>query len=115
MFLAIRDKQICQFKEEIENRKKILCMKRKNLEKNVNENKFLNMILEDYKKYNRKMLNEKIKKMEFLEKINKYIEELKGDLKTTQKMMELSNYEQKEIVKEIKSLKNEIEDLNLNL
>jgi hypothetical protein len=111
MFLAIRDKQICQFKAEIENRKRMLCKKRKNLERNVKENMYLKMVLSDYNNYNNKMLEEKRKKIKFLQNINSYINNLNSDLNTTQKMIDLSNKEQNEILREIQNLRNEIEEI----
>ena len=50
MDLAIRDHKIMQFKAELENRKKLLCMKRRELKTNVRDNEFLRNVAEDYEK-----------------------------------------------------------------
>ena len=111
MQLAIRDHKIIQMKAEIENRKKILCIKRHQLKNNAKENNLLKFVLTDYEKYNTHIISQKEKQIMFLERLNDYIDNINRDLKLTDNKLKESKHEQREILKEITYLKNEIDDL----
>ena len=57
MDLAIRDHKIIQLKAELENRKKLLFMKRHQLKSNVRDNELLRNVADDYEKYNINIFN----------------------------------------------------------
>ena len=57
MNLAVRDHKIIQLKAELENRKKILCMKRHQLKSNMRENIYLKEVANDYDKYNNHIIS----------------------------------------------------------
>lgn len=111
MQLAIRDHKIIQMKAEIENRKKILCAKRHQLKNNAKENNLLKFVLNDYEKYNTRIISQKEKQIMFLQRLNDYIDNINRDLKLTDNKLKESKHEQREILKEITYLKNEIDDL----
>ncbi len=111
MQLAIRDHKILQMKAELENRKKILCVKRHQLKNNVKENDLLKFVLTDYEKYNTHIISQKEKQIMFLERLNDYIDNINIDLKLTDNKLKESKQEQREILKEINYLKNEIDNL----
>ena len=111
MQLAIRDHKIIQMKAEIENRKKILCTKRHQLKNNAKENNLLKFVLTDYEKYNTHIISQKEKQIMFLERLNEYIDNINIDLKLTDNKLKESKHEQREILKEITYLKNEIDNL----
>ena len=111
MQLAIRDHKILQMKAEIENRKKILCVKRHQLKNNAKENDLLKFVLTDYEKYNTHIISQKEKQIMFLERLNEYIDNINIDLKLTDNKLKESKHEQREILKEITYLKNEIDNL----
>ena len=111
MQLAIRDHKILQMKAEIENRKKILCAKRHQLKNNAKENALLKFVLTDYEKYNTHIISQKEKQIMFLERLNDYIDNINIDLKLTDNKLKESKQEQREILKEITYLKNEIDNL----
>ncbi len=111
MQLAIRDHKILQMKAEIENRKKILCVKRHQLKNNAKENDLLKFVLTDYEKYNTHIISQKEKQIMFLERLNDYIDNINIDLKLTDNKLKESKHEQREILKEITYLKNEIDNL----
>ena len=111
MQLAIRDHKILQMKAELENRKKILCVKRHQLKNNAKENDLLKFVLTDYEKYNTHIISQKEKQIMFLERLNDYIDNINIDLKLTDNKLKESKQEQREILKEITYLKNEIDNL----
>lgn len=111
MFLAKRDQKIYQLKEELENRKKMLCLKRNQLKNNVKENIFLQEVVEDYDSYNKSIVNEKEKQIVFLKMLHSYIDNINNELKLTDQKLNQSKQEQRDILKEISFLKDDIDDL----
>jgi len=111
MDLATRDHKIIQLKAELENRKKLLCMKRRQLKSNVRENHFLKDVVDDYDTYNKHIISQKEKQVVFLQMLNQYIDNINQDLSLTNNQLQNSKNEQREILKEITYLKNEIDDL----
>jgi hypothetical protein len=111
MELAIRDHQIFQMKAELENRKKILCSKRKQLQRNSTENNVLNQILEDYNNYNNHIFSQKQQQIDYLNMLNDYITSITSNLIQTDHAMKESKYEQREIIKEINKLRVELNEL----
>jgi hypothetical protein len=111
MEIALRDMKIHQMKAELENRKRMLCKKRTQLIQNKKNNALLEHVLQDYSIYNNHIINEKRKKIMFLEKLHSYIGEITNDLELVDDKLKESNDEQKDILKEITTLKNEMENI----
>lgn len=111
MNLAIRDHKIFQMKAELENRKKMLCAKRKLLADNESENTFLKGVADDYDTYNKHIISQKEQQILFLKMLNQYIDNITNDLQLTDTKLKESKHEQREITKEITYLKNELDDL----
>jgi len=111
MFLAKRDQKIYQLKEELENRKKMLCLKRNQLKNNVKENIFLQEVVEDYDSYNKSIVNEKENQIVFLKLLHTYINNISDELNLTDQKLNQSKQEQRDILKEISFLKDDIDDL----
>jgi len=95
MNLAVRDHKIIQLKAELDNRKKILCMKRHQLKSNMRENSYLKEVANDYDKYNNHII----------------FDNINSDLTLTNNKLKDSKQDQREIMKEITYLKNELDDL----
>ena len=111
MFLAKRDQKIYQLKEELENRKKMLCLKRNQLKNNLKENIFLQEVVEDYDSYNKSIVNEKEKQIVFLKMLHSYIDNISDELNLTDQKLKESKQEQRDILKEISFLKDDIDNL----
>ena len=111
MNLAIRDHKIYQMKAELENRKKMLCAKRKQLADSARENTFLKGVADDYDTYNKHIISQKEQQILFLNMLNQYIDNITNDLQLTDTKLKESKHEQREITKEITYLKNELDDL----
>lgn len=111
MNLAVRDHKIFQLKSEVENRKRMLCAKRQQLQSTARENTLLNDVLADYEKYNNHIISQRNKQIAYFETLNQYIDNITTDLQMTDTKLKESKYEQREILKEISLLKKEIDDL----
>ena len=111
MNLAVRDHKIIQLKAELENRKKILCMKRHQLKSNMRENSYLKEVARDYDKYNNHIISQKEKQIVILQMLNGYIDNINNDLTLTNNKLNDSKQDQREITREISYLKRELDDL----
>lgn len=98
-------------KAELENRKKMLCAKRKQLADSERENTFLKGVADDYDTYNKHIISQKEQQILFLNMLNQYIDNITNDLQLTDTKLKESKHEQREITKEITYLKNELDDL----
>ena len=114
MDLALRDQKIFQLKAELENRKRVLCAKRQQLKGNMRENNLLKEVAKDYDTYNRHIIDQKEKQVVFLKRLNDYIEDISVDLKLTDNKLKESKMDQREILKEISFLKDELDELMNN-
>jgi len=115
MELAIRDHSIYQMKAEIENRKKLLCVKRRELQKTSKENKFLNGVLEDYNKYHNYIVENKKKQIMQFQMILDYIDSITKDLKLTDNQVTQATKDQKNILHELNKIKKDLDELTINL
>ena len=111
MNLAVRDHKIIQLKAELDNRKKLLCMKRHQLKSNMRENSYLKEVANDYDKYNNHIISQKQPQPNCLQMLNGYIDNINSDLTLTNNKLKDSKQDQREIMKEITYLKNELDDL----
>ena len=111
MDLALRDHKIFQMKAEIENRKKILCAKRRELIKSTKENTFLKDVADDFNNYNNHFISQRNKQIVFFQNLNQYIDNITSELQITDGKLKESRVEQREIMKEIEYLKRELGDL----
>lgn len=111
MKLAVRDHKIFQMKAELENRKKMLCAKRRELKKSTKENELLTEVMRDYDQYNNHLISQKKKQIDFLQQLNQYIDTITHELNLTTNKLEESKHEQRDIIKEINLLKEELDDL----
>jgi len=113
MNLAERDQKIFQMKAELENRKKILGGKRKELKQSLRENELLNQVLADYNKENINIVNQKNEQIEFLKLLHEYIGNVSHqNIDTSPRLLKESKTDQREIIKEINHLKHELTELS---
>tara|TARA_B110000967_G_C18787713_1_gene511669 strand:+ start:282 stop:599 length:318 start_codon:yes stop_codon:yes gene_type:complete len=98
-------------KAEMENRKKMLCAKRRELTNSTKENVFLKDVVADYNKYNIHIISQREKQISFFQILNQYIDNITDELQITDGKLKESRVEQREIAKEIEHLKRELDDL----
>ncbi len=111
MNLATRDHKIFQMKAEIENRKKLLCAKRREMAKNIKENTFLKDVADDYNRYNAHIISQQKQQIEAFEMLNRYITNITDELELADNKLKDSRLEQREIMRVIEHLKSELDDL----
>lgn len=111
MNLATRDHKIFQMKAEIENRKKLLCAKRREIAKNIKENTFLKDVADDYNSYNAYIISQQKQQIEAFEVLNSYITNITDELELADNKLKDSRLEQREIMRVIEHLKGELDDL----
>ncbi len=109
--LVSNDIKFIAIQEQIEAKRKLLLNKQNKLKRISVQNQFLNEIKTDYSKYYTFIINQKKNQIEALEMLNKYIEDLKQSGNLTEKNIEDAKYEQKNILKELKSIKTNLDEL----
>ncbi len=109
--VADRDLYLLQIKEELENKKKLLLGKKKEMEKKEKINQYLGNVKNDYNKYYEYILNEKQQQFNALNLLKDYM----GDLIQTEKLLDsqlrTAKHDQQDILKEISKIKSELDEL----
>lgn len=109
MDLAERDRKIFQMKAELENRKKILDNKRKELKQTSRENELLIQVLADYNNHNHDIVNQKREKIDLLKSLHEYIGNVSHNKNAV--LLKESKMDQREILKEINHLKHTLDEI----
>ena len=106
-----KEDRFMEIQQLIEAKKNMLLKKQKHLSYILNQNKFLDVVKGDYEKfygYINKQQQDQIKAFELL---NEYIDNLTASGKLTQNNMEDAKEEQRKILKEIGSIKQNLNSL----
>lgn len=111
MSLDNMDKIQSMLENEIHNKKNELVTSLEELEEERETNQFLKEIAEDYKKYNKIIVDQKKKQVEELTKILDYLDELIETQVITKHTLSHTQNEQKRTVNEIKELRKELKAL----
>lgn len=111
--LANRDKILQVIQSEINLQQLNVLRQMNDLEKNKENNDFLREVYEDYSKYKNYIINEKRDQKKFLEGLISYLEKTKAQGEITDRMIEKSKFEEKEIMNKLKNVKKELNDLIL--
>jgi hypothetical protein len=109
--LAERDLQLIQIEKEIKNKKKLLIKKRKDLDKKHKLNNYLDGVKQDYDKYYTYIFNEKQQQYDALMLLKEYMNDLINTEKLVDDQLRTAKHDQKDILREIDNVKNELDDL----
>jgi hypothetical protein len=109
--LAERDKYICQIENQIKAKREMLLNKQRYLAKSVKENKFLETVRNDYDKYNRFIIQEREEQMRAMDMLTKYLDDIIVSGKLTDEDIKQSKKEQHKIIREMKSIKNNLDKM----
>jgi hypothetical protein len=112
--LAIQNEQFIQLEQLIEAKRRMLLEKQKKLRFVSKQNKFLDVVREDYNEYHRYIIKQKEEQMKALELLNNYIKDLTRSGNLTKHNIEDAKYEQRKIVHEIKSIKKNLDEIISN-
>ena len=109
--LAERDLYLLQIETEINNKKKLLVKKKRDLDKKQNLNHFLNGVTQDYQKYYNYILNEKQQQYKMLLLLKEYLNDLIKTEDLVDDQRRTAKHDQQNILKEIDKVKGELDDL----
>ena len=109
--LVNRDIQFLLIQQQIDAKRKLLLNKQNKLKRIMKQNVFLIDVKDDYSKYYYYIINQKKQQMAALEMLNKYIDDLTQSGSLTEKNIEDAKYEQKQVLKELKSIKTNLDEL----
>ena len=109
--LVDADIRFISIQEQLEAKRNLLLNKQNKLKRIVKQNSFLNNVKDDYSKYYKYIINQKKQQIDALEMLNKYIDDLAQSGNLTEHNIDDARVEQKNIIKEIKSIKTNLDEL----
>ena len=109
-----KDQQFLYIQQMIEEKRNLLLKKQRYLKKAVKQNKFLEVVKNDYAKYYDYIAQQKRQQIEAFELLNKYIQDLNTTNKLSKYNLEDAKVEQEKIISEIGSIKKGLDDLMSN-
>jgi cell division septum initiation protein DivIVA len=111
MSIAQRDLKLLQIESVIKHKKALLIKKKKDLEKKVKVNSFLEDVNADYSKYYQHIVQEKQNQYNALNLLKEYM----GDLIQTETLIDdhlrTAKHDQQDIIREINVIKGELDVL----
>jgi hypothetical protein len=109
--LGERDLYLMRINEEIQNKKRLLVKKKKELDKKKKVNHFLESVKEDYAKYHTYILKEKQQQQYALTLLKEYINDLINTEHLVDEQLRTAKHDQKDIINEIDKVKVELDEL----
>ena len=114
MDLASKDQQFIQLQEMIDLKRKMLLEKQIKYKKIVKQNHFLEEIKSDYSSYSNYIMKQKQEQIQALEILQNYVRDLSVSGKLSKQNVKDAKYEQKKIIKELKSIKYNLDEVIQN-
>lgn len=109
--LLDNDKKLMHIEEVIEAKRTMLLQKQKKIRFILKQNKFLDIVKNDYVNYYRYIIEQKQDQMKALELLNKYIYDLSTTDVLSKNNLEDAKVEQERILREIKSIKKGLDSI----
>jgi hypothetical protein len=106
-----KEQQFLKVQKLLAEKKKLMHDKHEFVSKESINNKFLEMVKQDYEKYNNYILEQKRQQIDSLETINKYIDELNKTNQLSKYNLQDSKVEQKKILNEIQKIKTDLDKI----
>jgi len=114
MDLASKDQQFIQLQQLIDFKRKMLLEKQKKYKKISKQNHFLEEIKNDYSNYSNYIMKQKQEQIQALEILQNYVRDLSVSGKLSKQNVKDAKYEQKKIIKELKSIKHNLDEVIQN-
>ena len=114
MDLASKDKKFIQLQQLIELKRKMLLDKQIKYKKISKQNHFLEEIKNDYSNYSNYIMKQKQEQIQALEILHNYVKDLTNSGNLSKQNVKDAKYEQKKIIKELKSIKHNLDDVIRN-
>ena len=111
MNLAERDIYFIHIQNEIDIRKKMLLEKQKKLNEICKQNHFLEIVKDDYMKYSNVIIQQKQEQLRALELLKDYLHQLSVSGNLSKQNIQDSMYEQKKLLREIKKIRKNLDDI----
>lgn len=112
--LEKKDQQFLYIQQLIEDKRNLLLQKQRHLQKASKQNKFLEMVKNDYAKYYDYIAEQKREQIEAFELLNTYLQDLNSTNKLSKYNIEDAKAEQEKILSEIVSIKKGLHQLMNN-
>lgn len=111
MELAKRDSKIAQLKQELENKRRYLLDKAKEVQGVSRENVFLVDVAKDYMSVLGPMRREKESQIKALEELSSYISQVTSDINESEYLLDQSRQQQTELRREIESIQGQLREM----
>jgi len=111
MPLAKRDEILERMERQIEEKRRLLINKNKQLDKLTQENEFLGQVKRDYETYNSYIVEQKQKQMQAFYMLNQYLDDIIISGKLTDKDIEKTRRDQRMILREIDVVKQNLDEI----
>ena len=111
MNLASKDQQFVQLQQLIDLKRKMLLDKQIKYKKISKQNHFLEEIKNDYSNYSNYIMKQKQEQIQALEILNNYVRDLTNSGNLSKQNVKDAKYEQKKIIKELKSIKHNLDEI----
>ena len=112
--LASKEQQFLQLQQLIEQKRKMLLDKQKIYKKISKQNYFLEEIKNDYSNYSNYIMKQKQEQIQALEILHNYVKDLTISGNLSKQNIKDAKYEQKKIIKELKSIKDNLDGVIQN-
>jgi hypothetical protein len=112
--LASKDQQFIQLQQLIELKRKMLLDKQIKYKKIAKRNHFLEEIKNDYSNYSNYIMKQKQQQIQALEILHNYVNDLTISGNLSKQNVKDAKYEQKKIIKELKSIKHNLDGIIQN-
>ena len=114
MDLASKDQRFIQLQQLIDFKRKMLLDKQIKYAKISKQNHFLEEIKNDYSNYSNYIMKQKQEQIQALEILNNYVRDLTNSGNLSKQNAKDAKYEQKKIIKELKSIKHNLDEIIKN-
>lgn len=111
MELAKRDSTIALLKKELEDRRKYLLEKAKEVQEVSKENVFLVDVARDYISILGPMRKEKETQLKALEELSSYISQVTSDINESEDLLDKSRHQQDVLRREIESIQGQLREM----
>jgi hypothetical protein len=111
MNLATRDQQFIELQQLIDFKRNLLLDKQKKYKKIMKQNHFLEEIKNDYSNYSNYIMKQKQEQIQALEILHNYVKDLTISGNLSKQNVKDARYEQKKIIKELKSIKHNLDEV----
>jgi hypothetical protein len=111
MDLASKDQQFIELQQLIEMKRKMLLDKQIKYKKIAKQNHFLEEIKNDYSNYSNYIMKQKKEQIQALEILHNYVKDLTISGNLSKQNVKDAKYEQKKIIKELKTIKHNLDDV----